>query len=166
MQKAMLDAIAQNPLFKERFADAKIVSPMGAWSLPFGSKKRKLSADNVLLVGDAAGLVDPFSGEGIGNAMLSGKLAAQSADEALTAGDTSAAALAKYDERLWKEIWNELNMSYTMQKLGRQEWLLNFVVNKAAKSEKARQAIAGTFSNEQAKQEYASPLFYLKLLLT
>ena len=57
-------------------------------------------------------------------------------------------------------------MSYTMQKLGRQEWLLNFVVSKAAKSEKAREAIAGTFSNENAKQEYASPLFYLRLLLS
>ncbi len=164
LQQAMLDAIAQSPLFKERFASAKLVSPIGAWSLPFGSKKRKVSADNVLLVGDAAGLVDPFSGEGIGNAMTSGKIAAQCADEALAAGDTSASALARYDEKLWAAVWNELNMSYTMQKLGRNEWLLNFVVNKAAKSERAREAIAGTFSNEQAKQEYASPLFYLKLL--
>jgi len=166
LQKAMLDVIAQNPLFKERFANATLVSKMGAWSLPFGSKKRKVSTDNVLLVGDAAGLVDPFSGEGIGNAMTSGKIAAQAVDEALTAGDTSATALAKYDERLWKEIWNELSMSYNMQKLGRREWLLNFVVGKAAKSEKAREAIAGTFSNEQAKTDYTSPLFYLKLLFS
>jgi len=166
LQKAMLDVIAQNPLFKERFADATLVSKIGAWSLPFGSKKRKVSTDNVLLVGDAAGLVDPFSGEGIGNAMTSGKLAAQAVDEALTAGDTSAIALVKYDERLWKEIWNELSMSYNMQKLGRREWLLNFVVGKAAKSDKAREAIAGTFSNEQAKTDYASPLFYLKLLFS
>lgn len=166
LQKAMLDAIGGNSLFKERFANSKMVSPIKAWSLPFGSKKRKLSADNVLLVGDAAGLVDPFSGEGIGNAMLSGRMAAAVADEALAAGDTSASFLARYEERLWAEIWNELNMSYTMQKLGRQEWLLNFVVNKAATSEKAREAIAGTFSNEEAKKEYASPLFYLKLLLT
>lgn len=166
LQKAMLDTIAQNPLFKERFAGATLVSKIGAWSLPFGSKKRKVSTDNVLLVGDAAGLVDPFSGEGIGNAMTSGKLAAQAVDGALTAGDTSAIALAKYDERLWKEIWDELSMSYTMQKLGRREWLLNFVVGKAAKSEKAREAIAGTFSNEQAKGGYVSPLFYLKLLFS
>ncbi len=166
LQKAMLEAIEKNPLFVDRFANAKLVSPIKAWSLPFGSKKRKLCADNVLLVGDAAGLVDPFSGEGIGNAMLSGRLAAEAADEALSANDTSAAFLARYDERLWKEIWNELQMSYTMQKLGRMEWLLNFVVGKAAKSDKAREAIAGTFSNEVAKQEYVSPLFYLKLLLT
>ena len=166
LQKAMLDAIGNNPLFSERFRDAKMVSPINAWSLPFGSKKRKVHDDNVLLVGDAAGLVDPFSGEGMGNAMLSGKLAAEVADEALKAGDTTAASLAKYEQRLWAEIWDELSMSYTMQRLGRMEWLLNFVVNKAAKSEKAREAIAGTFSNEEAKKGYASPLFYLKLLLS
>ncbi len=166
LQKAMLDIIGQNPLFKERFAAAKQVSPISAWSLPIGSKKRKVHADNVLLVGDAAGLVDPFSGEGVGNAMLSGKLAASVADEALSAGDTSAQFLSRYDERLWKEIWDELSMSYNMQRLGRIEWLLNFVVSKAASSDKAREAIAGTFSNEEAKKGYTSPLFYIKLLMS
>jgi len=63
LQKAMLDAIANNPLFAERFKNAKQITPIKAWSLPFGSKKRKVHAENVLLVGDAAGLVDPFSGE-------------------------------------------------------------------------------------------------------
>jgi len=166
LQKVMLETIGSNPLFKERFAGAKQVAPIKAWSLPFGSKKRKVHADNALLVGDAAGLVDPFSGEGIGNAMLSGKLAAAVADEALSAGDTSEKFLAGYSERLWKEIWDELSTSYMMQKLGKVEWLLNFVISKAASSEKAREAIAGTFANEEAKKGYSSPLFYLKLLFS
>jgi len=162
--KAMDDIIKNNPLFKERFANAKMVSPLKAWQLPFGSKKRKVHAENVLLVGDAAGLVDPFSGEGIGNAMLSGKIAAEVAYEAMVAGDTSELFLQRYDERLWNAVWNELSTSYKMQQLGKVEFLLNFVVGKAAKSPKAREAIAGTLSNKEAKSEYASPLFYLKLL--
>ena len=166
LQKAMLDAIAQNPLFKDRFANAKLVSPIKAWTLPFGSKKRKVHDDNVMLIGDAAGLVDPFSGEGQGNALLSGKLAAGVAAEALDANDTSAAFLAKYDTLLWNAVWNELQSSYNMQKLGRIEWLLNFVIGKAAKSPKAREAIAGTFTSKESRNEYSSPLFYVKLLLT
>ncbi|MFA6213684.1 MAG: geranylgeranyl reductase family protein [Candidatus Micrarchaeia archaeon] len=162
--KAMDDIIRNNPLFKERFAGAKMVSPLKAWQLPFGSKKRKVHAQNVLLVGDAAGLVDPFSGEGVGNAMLSGKIASDVAYEALAAGDTSEAFLSRYDERLWKAVWNELSASYQMQRLGKVEFLLNFVVGKAAKSERAREAISGTLANKEAKGEYASPLFYLKLL--
>ena len=166
LQKAMLDAIAQNSLFKDRFANAKLVSPIKAWTLPFGSKKRKVHDDNVMLIGDAAGLVDPFSGEGQGNALLSGKLAAGVAAEALDANDTSAAFLAKYDTLLWNAVWNELQSSYNMQKLGRIEWLLNFVIGKAAKSPKAREAIAGTFTSKESRNEYSSPLFYVKLLLT
>ncbi|MCX6771268.1 MAG: geranylgeranyl reductase family protein [Candidatus Micrarchaeota archaeon] len=162
--KAMEGIVKNNPLFKERFANARMVSPLKAWQLPFGSKKRKVHAENVLLVGDAAGLVDPFSGEGIGNAMLSGKIAADVAYEALVAGDTSEQFLSRYDERLWKAVWNELSTSYRMQQLGKVELLLNFVVGKAAKSPKAREAIAGTLANKEAKGEYASPLFYLKLL--
>ncbi|MFA5930156.1 MAG: geranylgeranyl reductase family protein [Candidatus Micrarchaeia archaeon] len=163
--KAMEDITRNNPLFRERFANAKMVSPLKAWQLPFGSKKRKVHSENVLLVGDAAGLVDPFSGEGVGNAMLSGKIAAEAAYEALVAGDTSEHFLARYDERLWNAVWNELSTSYKMQQLGKHEFLLNFVVGKAAKSPKAREAIAGTLSNKEAKGEYSSPLFYLKLLL-
>lgn len=166
LQKAMLDIIEQNEMFRGRFAGAKQVSQVKAWSLPLGSKRRKAHSDSVLLVGDAAGLVDPFSGEGIGNALLSGKLAASVADEALSAGDTSESFLARYDDLLWKEISNELSMSYSMQKLGSVELLLNFVVSKAASSGKARDAISGTFTNKEAKKEYASPLFYLKLLLS
>jgi flavin-dependent dehydrogenase len=44
--------------------------------LPLGSKKRVISGNNFLLTGDAASLIDPFTGEGIGNAMYSGMLAA------------------------------------------------------------------------------------------
>jgi geranylgeranyl reductase family protein len=161
---AMAGIIASNPLFKDRFANATMVSPLKAWQLPFGSKKRKVHGGGVLLVGDAAGLVDPFSGEGVGNAMLSGRLAAEVADEAISANDTGEAFLKRYEERLWNAVWNELATSYRMQRMGKFEPLLNFVVGKAARSEKAREAISGTLSNKEAKQEYASPLFYLKLL--
>ncbi|MCX8174639.1 MAG: NAD(P)/FAD-dependent oxidoreductase [Candidatus Micrarchaeota archaeon] len=163
---AMERITTQNPLFKERFAGARRISPLKAWQIPLGSKRRKIHADNVLLVGDAACLVDPFSGEGMGNAMLSGKIAAEVADEALQAQDTGEAFLSRYPQRLWKEIGNELATSYTMQRLGKNQWLLNFVIGKAATSKKARDAIASTFSSKKARSDYLSPLFYLKLLFS
>jgi geranylgeranyl reductase len=50
---------------------------------------------NVLLAGDAAGVVAPASGEGIFYAMTGGRLAAQSADEFCATGDTRALAHAR-----------------------------------------------------------------------
>ncbi|MEF3048538.1 geranylgeranyl reductase family protein [Pseudotabrizicola sp. L79] len=54
--------------------------------LPMGEVKQVPGRDHVLLVGDAAGLVDPVTGEGIGWAVHSGQLAAEAAIEALSLG--------------------------------------------------------------------------------
>ncbi len=59
--------------------------------LPFGAPRPIPGKGNVLLVGDAAGLVDPITGEGIGHAIHSGALAARAAKTALDQGDTSRA---------------------------------------------------------------------------
>ena len=69
LKEAMLFAIKNNPSIKDRFHDAKIVGNIDGWGLPLGSKKRKLSGNRIILCGDAASIIDPFSGEGISNAM-------------------------------------------------------------------------------------------------
>ena len=49
--------------------------------------------DGVLLAGDAAGFLDPFTGEGIYAALRSAEVAAEVGARAVKAGDVSAAAL-------------------------------------------------------------------------
>ena len=69
--------------------------PEGGWnSLP------RLYTDGALVVGDAAGLVNPMNREGSNLAMVSGKIAAQTIIEAKEAGDFSAMTLSRYRERL------------------------------------------------------------------
>jgi digeranylgeranylglycerophospholipid reductase len=46
-------------------------------TVPWGGAKIPLFKDNALLVGDAGGLADPITGGGIGNAMVSGRIAAE-----------------------------------------------------------------------------------------
>jgi geranylgeranyl reductase family protein len=59
--------------------------------LPFGDYKKRPGKGNILLVGDAAGLVDPITGEGIALAMESGAYAAQAIQKALKSQDPNAA---------------------------------------------------------------------------
>lgn len=59
-------------------------TPQG-WGLPLVSNPRQIVGDNYLLAGDAAGLIHPFSGEGIGSSMISGWVAAQFAAKAVEA---------------------------------------------------------------------------------
>ncbi|WP_417728606.1 geranylgeranyl reductase family protein [Roseovarius sp.] len=61
--------------------------------LPFGDFRTVPGQGAELLAGDAAGLVDPITGEGIGYAMQSGQLAAKAAIAALSAGHPESAVM-------------------------------------------------------------------------
>ena len=63
--------------------------------LPLKPLKRWDNGHDVLLAGDAAGVVAPASGEGIYYAMLGGRLAAQTAETFLVTGDARSLALAR-----------------------------------------------------------------------
>lgn len=84
--------------------------------LPFGDLRRVPGRGRVLLCGDAAGLVDPITGEGIGHALRSGAFAAEAAAEALAenAPDT---ALKRYRARL-RPIQRDLRLARSIR------WLL------------------------------------------
>ncbi|MBS0240809.1 MAG: geranylgeranyl diphosphate reductase [Proteobacteria bacterium] len=63
--------------------------------IPMKPRRRWDDGRNVVLAGDAAGVVAPASGEGIYYAMLGGRLAAQSASEFLRTGDARSLAFAR-----------------------------------------------------------------------
>lgn len=63
--------------------------------LPLKPLKRWDNGRNVVLAGDAAGVVAPASGEGIYYAMYGGRLAAEAAAECLATGDARALKLAR-----------------------------------------------------------------------
>lgn len=158
--------ISGNPLFTERFRNAKIDGQgIKVWTLPLGSYHRKNHGNGWVLVGDAASLIDPFSGEGVGNAMTSGKIAAKHIVTALTINDFSESTFDGYDIELWGTIGPELKTSYNLQKLGTNKFLLNFVIDKAAKRPKVKELISGMLANEQAKKGVTTPLGLIKLLL-
>lgn len=60
------------------------------WVLPFRGPAMANSINNIILIGDAAGLVDPFSGEGLYNVFLSSLLAVKSILSALKNGSEAA----------------------------------------------------------------------------
>ena len=157
-------AATESPYFKKRFENAELNGGIRGWNLPLGSKRRQIHGNGFLLLGDAAGLIDPFSGEGIGNAMLSAKIAAEVIAAAIARSDFSAECLSQYPERLWQQIGPELQTSHLLQRIGRFKPLLNLVVGKAAKSVEVANWISSMMANEAPKEALASPLTYLRLL--
>lgn len=163
--KPLLDDLVQHPRFRDRFAHARRLGPVKGWGLPLGSRPRPLSGDGWLLVGDAGSLIDPFTGEGIGNAMVSGMKAAAWALQAKTTGRYDAAFLHGYDAEVMALLRRELRLSHLMQRLGNWKWLLNTVIRKAARSSELADAISCMFDDLQERRKLLSPLFYLRVLM-
>ncbi|MCU1604467.1 MAG: geranylgeranyl reductase [Modestobacter sp.] len=81
------------------------VSPPRGAGLPMGFHRQPAYTRGLLLAGDSAGAVNPFNGEGISYAMETGRMAAETAIEALAAAEGPAreAALRRYPQRLAAE---------------------------------------------------------------
>ena len=162
----ILEEITQSNYFKDRFKNARPLEKPIGWNLPMGSIHRKNHGDGFMLLGDAAGLVDPFTGEGIGNAMFSAKYAMQIARKAHDSGQFNKSIFKEYDELVWNELGGELGTSAKLQKLARYSFLLNFVIKRASRSDEVQEIISGMLSNEIARDDLSNPMFYFKILFS
>jgi flavin-dependent dehydrogenase len=82
--------IAHDPALAARFASASFESDVRVLG-PLASDARGVGADGLLLAGDAAGFVDPLTGDGVRLAIESAELAAREALRAIETGDMGAA---------------------------------------------------------------------------
>ena len=73
--------------------------------------------DGVLLTGDAAGFLDPFTGEGIYAALRSAEVTAEVGALAVKAGDVSAAALQSSHARRATEFAAKTRLTVILQRV-------------------------------------------------
>ncbi|MEO0897351.1 MAG: geranylgeranyl reductase family protein [Bacteroidota bacterium] len=164
IKKMYEEVIQHHPAIAKRFKEAEPVEPIRGFGLPLGSTWRQIRGDGFMLTGDAAGFIDPFSGEGIGNAMLSGKGAAEQAMRSFQTGDLSMEGLKGYETYMKKKIGRELQISYQMQKLVRYPRLMNFAVRKASTNPSLQSMMSMMFDDLDIRKELAKPSFYWNLL--
>jgi len=164
LKQVMLDALKFNPVLKNRFDKAELAGAIKGWGLPLGTKKRKISGKRFMLAGDAAFLIDPFTGEGIGNAMTSGMIAAAQVKRAVNEDKYDAKFLRAYDEEVYRVLWSELKISRTLQRFSKYPKLFNYVVSKANTNEDFRDTITCMFDDLDLRKKLSNPRLYFKLL--
>lgn len=165
MKQILYGILEKDQHLAKRFRNAEQMSEVGAARLYYFNKRKKIAGDGYLLLGDAAELIDPFTGEGIGNALMSGILAAKTALTCLEKGDFSIEYTAGYEESVYEKLLKELELGLKLQDMARNAGLINLVVNKARKSKTVRKTLIKMIYNINLKGELANPMFYLRLAL-
>ena len=166
--------IEEHPQFKRRFADATLVpKSQKGWQLPFGSPRKKAPSfqprrgamAGAMAVGDAASLVDPFSGEGIGNALLTAKMTSRYFDREVHSDGFPEDAAVAYMEEMWGELGKELTNSKTLQRMMKRKRLTNWFIKKASKKEEIGKMMSEMIASKEAQKALWNPWFMFKTLI-
>jgi geranylgeranyl reductase family protein len=114
--EALLDDFLRTKGVRDRLRPGYTTAMLSSWQLPCGADRPDTNAfDGALLVGDAAALVDPLTGEGIHNALVSARIAAGVVDEALDRRDCSSRVLSAYDRRSERSLGGLIRRSARVQ---------------------------------------------------
>jgi len=139
--KTMLQEFLEMPVIKKRLLRGGQLHNVATWQLNFGSQAHMVySFDGALLVGDAAGFINPITGGGIYNSTLSAELAAQVIDKALQSGDYSRQTLQEYDQLCHDAMWDNMKTSYRFQRAFMNfPWLVDILIRFGKQSDSLTQ---------------------------
>jgi geranylgeranyl reductase family protein len=110
----MNDYVASAPDYWELSEESRLSKPMGG-KLTMSYSKSPLVGGNWLTIGDAAGAINPWNGEGISYAYETGRLAAEYVGQAIGADDPG--LLRRYPQRLEDEYGLYYKMARIFVKL-------------------------------------------------
>jgi flavin-dependent dehydrogenase len=159
---AFAAAVAALPALAPMLAGARRSSPFVAAG-PLGFARRPAVADGVLLVGDAAGTIDPMTGEGIALALRGAELAAAAVADALAAGPATGRALASYERaraRAFADVWRT---SRLLQWIVRRPRLLPVLVRRLAARPPLAAGLLAVVSGLQPASDMLAPRRLLEL---
>jgi len=129
------------------------------WAAPIPDRLiAKPYRERVMIIGDACGTADPILYEGIYQARLSGKLAAEIAYKALEEGDFGEASLARYHALLLKQLYEEdLRYSYKIHTLLYHSGLLEKIIDAAysmtQEDPEMMEAMIAMFTRSQTRKQ-------------
>ncbi len=96
---------------------ANEVEGLKSWQLPMYSGGQRRLFDGAILAGDAGGFISPLTGDGIYQAMVTARYAAEACLDALGKGDLTAKGLALYQKLLGKHLRGDLGRARFAQRL-------------------------------------------------
>lgn len=104
IRELLIRLVESDRALRARLGRATLTGKIVGWPLTTFNPRAEIVGDRVLLVGDAAGLINPLNGEGIQYALSSGRWATATILQALAVGDFSETGLMPYALRVHDEL--------------------------------------------------------------
>jgi len=157
------DGLARIPAVAEKLAVAERVGAIRGVG-PMARRARRVSGDGFLLVGDAASFLDPFTGEGITDALRGALLAAPVIDAALRVGDVSARSLAPYRHARRRAFWAKRQVCWLVQGFIAAPPLLDYAARRLDRRPRLAATLAAVLGDLAPAREALSPWFLARVL--
>jgi flavin-dependent dehydrogenase len=138
--------VRQLPHLARRLAGASLVAPIRALG-PLAHRVAPPRAGGVVLVGDAAGFYDPFTGEGVFTALRSAELVAETIARALRSDDVSVRALAAYERARRDAFRGKERVTRALQLIIGHRRLANFACRALSRRPAVLDALLGVFGD-------------------
>src|SRR6266536_640037 len=150
------DNFIQSPPLQKLLAGARQASPIKGFPIRVDFARSPSFGERTMIVGEAAGLVNPITGEGIDYGLESGKMAAEHLSHMFAIGDFSVKQLAAFDKLLRKRYQqlfvlcdrlrllylNHLFVNQVVRAVARSEELMNLFIKIAIENQNAYQGLA------------------------
>jgi menaquinone-9 beta-reductase len=146
--KDFYDRFLEEPQMAAWLEGAEPEGPPKSWSLKMGMWGAKRYAQGLIMVGDAGSMIHPISGEGVGYAIESGRLAASWAHEAHARKDFTASTLSGYERQLRRQRAREHLSGHALVNLVPNLAMLEPLFKACEKHPGARQALVESFTGD------------------
>lgn len=165
LSAVMDEIINKHPLVAPRFTDAEMLGKPAAYPLPLGNPRFRISGQAYMLAGDAAHLVDPLTGEGVGNALYSGYIAAEQAIDCLREDRFDEDFMKSYDLRIKRVLGKEMSISSNFQRMLKYPCVVKWIAKKADGNKHIPGLMSSMFTDLDHRKKLLNPLFILRVLL-
>jgi geranylgeranyl reductase family protein len=150
---------------KSALAPARQVGPIKGYPIRIDFDRSPTGADRVLLAGEAAGLANPLTGEGIDYALESGRIAAEHATGMLKHNDFSPSRLSAYDRALRDRFQDMIVSSRRLGDLYLNPVLLNRMIAAVRRFPDIRSLVADVTVGNRGLHECLSMRTLLRVTL-
>lgn len=172
VRKCFSNFIDTNADLKKRLGNGTATEKVQGWPITFYDPKNPVVSNRIILVGEAAGLINPLSGDGIQYAVLSARWAYQTIKECSKINDFSLDVLMPYQKTIEDELEYDFSLSNLLVQFGKNKslepiWMsfLKILIGRCKEDPKFAGTVAGIFEGTYPSYKAMDAEFIMKILM-